>query len=153
TFSLANANAIVVSDADDGGAAEQVTIDVVSGTLALSTTTGLTFTSGANGTSAMVFTGTIAAIDQALAGAVFTPDANFSGAASVSVSVDDLGNSGAGGAQTTSASTTINVGAVNDAPVVDVPSGSATTAIDTPITLSSANGDAITIVDVDAGGA
>jgi len=48
----------------------------------------------------MVFTGTLASVNAALAGMSFTPTANYNGAASVSITSDDQGNSGSGGALT-----------------------------------------------------
>src|SRR4029079_16993252 len=47
---------------------------------------------------------------------VFTPDANFNGAASLAITTNDLGNTGSGGAKSDTDSITITVNAVNDAP-------------------------------------
>ncbi|MCA9056446.1 MAG: hypothetical protein KDA75_21605, partial [Planctomycetaceae bacterium] len=92
TFSTANGNAITV---DDGTASTtallQVAINVPSGTLALSTTAGLSFVGGANGTGGMVVWGTEAAINTALDGLVYTPAANFDGTVNLSVTTS-LGN-------------------------------------------------------------
>ena len=45
----------------------------------------------------MTFRGTIAAINAAIAQVGFSPDANYNGPASVTLTTNDLGNSGSGG--------------------------------------------------------
>ncbi|MFO1361250.1 MAG: hypothetical protein U1F45_02060 [Burkholderiales bacterium] len=65
----------------------------------------------------MIFTGTLAAINAALNGLVFTPsDPNYNGLAFISMGTDDLGATGSGGAQVDSDLATIDVLPVNDAP-------------------------------------
>jgi VCBS repeat-containing protein len=61
-----------------------------------------------------------------LNGLSFTPTANFSGAALLTLTTDDQGNTGAGGAKNDSDSVSINVTAVNDAPVATADSDSIT---------------------------
>ncbi|HEX8772070.1 MAG TPA: tandem-95 repeat protein [Pyrinomonadaceae bacterium] len=99
TFSAANGNAITVSDVDAGPASVRVTLTATGGTLSLSSTFGLVFTTG-DGTSdaTMTFTGALSSINGALNGLTFTPTAGFSGAASLQITTDDLGNTGLGGA-------------------------------------------------------
>jgi hypothetical protein len=99
TFSAANSNLISISDVDAGVAAVQVTLTVTNGTVSLSSTAGLAFTTG-DGTAdaTMTFTGTIASINSALSGLVFTPTTGFHGAASIQITTNDQGNLGAGGA-------------------------------------------------------
>jgi hypothetical protein len=60
------------------------------GTLTLTTLAGLTFSTG-DGTAdaSMVFTGTLSAINAALATASFVPGADFNGAATVTLQVTD----------------------------------------------------------------
>ena len=80
----------------------------------------------------MVFTGTSAAINTALDGLAFAPNANFSGAASLQIVTDDQGNTGSGGALSDSDTINITVTPVNDGPVNNVPgpvSGSEDTAL------------------------
>jgi Domain of unknown function (DUF4347) len=121
-FSLGTGNQVSISDVDAGGGALQVTLTATNGTVTLSGTTGLAFTSG-DGTadSTMTFTGTMADINQALNGLGFTPDFNYSGPASVQLTTDDQGNLGSGGAQSDTDMVSITVGS-NNAPVV-TPSG------------------------------
>lgn len=116
-------NAISISDPDAGANNVEVVLTATNGTATLSQTTGLMFSSGANGTSAMTFTGTISNINLALNGLGFAPTLNFNGAAFLNVSVDDQGNTGFGGPQFDSAQVAITVNAVNDAPVLTVPGG------------------------------
>jgi VCBS repeat-containing protein len=117
TFSAAGGNAITVSDVDAGGNAIQVTLTATNGTLAVGSTTGLTVIG--NGTSTVQIVGSISAINAGLDGTTFVPNSNFNGPASITVTTNDLGNSGAGGPQTDTDTININVTAVNDAPVAN----------------------------------
>ncbi|MCA9201103.1 MAG: tandem-95 repeat protein, partial [Planctomycetales bacterium] len=115
---LAAVNAIQISDADANGGAVQVTLQVAGGDVTLSQTVGLTFVSGDGvGDVLMTFTGTVTDINLALDGLVFQPNANFFGAAGIQISVDDLGNSGAGGPMSVTETVAINVSPANDIPV------------------------------------
>src|SRR6185369_6958154 len=113
------ANAISISDVDAGAGSETVTLSVASGALTLNGTAGLAFTIG-DGTadSTMTFTGTVAAINTALNGLIYRGNLNFNGSDTLSISTNDNANTGAGGALIDTDSFTINVTAVNDAPVV-----------------------------------
>ena len=125
TFSFTGANRISIADSDDFGAAEKVTLDLGAapkGTITLSAITGLTFSTG-DGTAdtVMVFTGTKAAINAALATLTFTPTANINTVGggneqSLGITVDDQGNTGTGGALTSSKAVLITITPVNDAP-------------------------------------
>ena len=53
-----------------------------------------------------------------MAGAVFTPNANYDGQASIDVSVNDEGNTGTGGPLSASQTITIDVTPLNHAPVI-----------------------------------
>ena len=79
-FSIANGNAISLSDVDDLGNPEQVTLSVSRGTLTLADTTGVTFVAGADGTSSLTIQGTLADLNTALDGLTYTPDLDFNGA-------------------------------------------------------------------------
>ena len=121
-FSTAGGDAIVVSDPDAGVLPIQLTLQASGGTLSLSQTTGLTFSVG-DGTanSKIVVTGTIADLNAALDGMQFIPTPYFSGSANLSVTADDLGNSGFGGAMTATAAVPISVTAVANAPTLTAP--------------------------------
>ncbi len=137
TFSLANGNALSVADVDAGTAPVRVTLTVTSGTLTLSGTTGLDFSGavpGAQGDgtadAAMTFAGTLADVSAALDGLFYVPNADYNGAAVLTLNVDDQGNTGAGGALTDTDTVSLTVNPVNDAPVAEadkvviVPAGS-----------------------------
>jgi parallel beta-helix repeat protein len=107
-FSIANANAIQISDVDAGLALIEVSLtsDDFS-KISLSSIVGLSFTVG-DGTndSAIVFRGTVANINSALDGLVFTASQGTLTDPTLSITVNDLGNTGSGGAL--NASTQIN---------------------------------------------
>jgi VCBS repeat-containing protein len=87
-FSSANGNAIVVADANNDTLT--VTLSTTHGTLTLQQTSGLTFTSGdGNADASMVLRGSAADINAALNGLKFTPDADYNGAAAITVSASD----------------------------------------------------------------
>src|SRR5206468_2685446 len=98
TFSSGNGNRISIADVDAGGSSVRVTVTATNGTMTLNGITGLSFTAG-DGTAdaTMTFTGTVANINTALNGMSFAPTADYNGAASVQVTVNDLGNTGSGG--------------------------------------------------------
>ena len=150
-FSTANGNAISIADVDAGTSPVQVTLTAANGVLTLAGTTGLSFVSG-DGTAdaSMSFSGTLTDINAALDGLGFAPDLNYNGAASVQITTDDLGNTGSGGPLSASDSVAVAVNAVNDAPANTV-SGAQSTNEDTPLVFSTANGNAISVSDVDAG--
>lgn len=130
TFSSGNGNQISVADLDAGVNTIQVTLTAANGTLTLSGTSGLSFSfSDGNGTGAgdgtadatMTFRGTLADVNAALNGLTFTPTAGFSGSASVTITSNDLGNSG-GAAETDTDVVNIQVSSnivVNDANAVE----------------------------------
>ena len=118
-YSVAGGNAISISDLDAAAASVQVTLSAASGTLTLNGTAGLAFSVGTGTADAvMTFTGSVAAINAALDGLRFDPAGGFSGSTSFSVDVDDLGNSGTGGAQQASGTAVVNVAFVNSAPTL-----------------------------------
>ncbi|HWI64816.1 MAG TPA: tandem-95 repeat protein [Symbiobacteriaceae bacterium] len=107
---------VAVTDVDVAADALKVDVAVLHGTVTLGSTTGVTFTSGANGQAAMQFTGTLASVNGALGSLTYRGEANYNGSDTLSVTVSDQGNTGSGGALTASGSTAITVTAVNDAP-------------------------------------
>src|SRR3954451_23672129 len=154
SFSQSNGNRISVGDVDDadngvvGDEAVRVTLASTAGTLTLNATTGLSFSAGANGTSGMTFSGTLANVNSALDGVSYSPVANFNGSASLTMTTSDLGNFGSGGTLTDTDVVPITVDAVNDAPHNTVP-GSQVTSEDNGIVMSTGNGNAVSVGDVD----
>ncbi|MBX7103317.1 MAG: DUF4347 domain-containing protein [Gemmataceae bacterium] len=109
-FSSGTGNAIVVSDVDAGSGIMQVSLTASGGTLTLSGTIGLSFTVGDGmANSLMTFRGTVADINAALNGMSFVAPTNTVGGGTVTVQVDDLANSGNGGALTDSKAIGVSV--------------------------------------------
>ena len=140
---------------DAGSASVTATLSVVSGTLTVTAGTTGAAVSG-SGTNSVTLTGTLTQINNLLAGNLgatrelhhqlrHAPRERHAHAG-----VNDGGNTGSGGAQSGSDSATINISAVNDAPVNTVPAAQGTTQ-DIPLVFSSGTGNAISVVDIDAG--
>ena len=129
----------------------QVTLDVSNGIITLGSAAGLNFVNGANNTSAMTLKGDQAEIGAALNNLTYTPDAGYAGPDNLQITVDDLGGVGAGGNQVDAETIEILVTAdgSNADPVNSVPS-TQNTAEETPLELSTRNGNRISIND-DAG--
>src|SRR5262249_2632573 len=139
-----------ISDVDAGSASVQVTLAVTNGVLNLAGTAGLTVSG--NGTSTVVVTGSLANINTALNGLTFQPNANYNGAANLTVTTNDQGNTGSGGALSDTDPVAITVNAVNDAPVNSVPAAQ-TMNEDRTLTFIAATANSLSISDVDAGSA
>jgi hypothetical protein len=92
-FSTSKGDAITVADSSAGSSADALTLSVSHGTLTLATTSGLTFTSGSNGSASFTVTGTITNLNAALNGLTYKPTSGYSGSDSLSVSVTDPGDS------------------------------------------------------------
>ncbi len=153
-FSAANNNALTVSDIDAGASGlETVTLTVTKGTLNLGSTTGLTGISG-NGSSTIVFTGTVAQVNAAMAGLAYQGNANANGTDTLTIKATDDGKDNGnvtsnGVLSSTLRTVAIAVKPVNDAPVTAIPTAQ-TVAEDTALVFSSGNTNAIVISDVDA---
>jgi hypothetical protein len=116
TFS--GSNLISVADSDNLGGNLQVTLSVNHGKLNLSSVSALTFITGDGiGDAVITFSGTKADINAALNGLRYTDNLNFNGTDQLTISVDDLGNTGSGGSLTDSHIVTITVNPENDAPI------------------------------------
>ncbi|MBE9179966.1 DUF4347 domain-containing protein [Oculatella sp. LEGE 06141] len=138
-----------IADPDAGDSLIQAKLTTTQGTLTLSRTTGLTFSTGTGTDDAVItLTGNLTDINAALDGALFKPTTNFNGKASVQIEVNDLGNNGSGGPKSAINLVTINVDAINDAPVI-ASSDTQTVAEDTVLSFTGNN--RILISDVDAG--
>ncbi len=74
-----------------------MTLNVANGTLTLGQTADLTWDPGTNGSASITITGTQDDINAALATLSYTPNANFHGADTLQIIVNDLGNSGKSG--------------------------------------------------------
>ncbi|AFK57505.1 Putative Ig domain family (plasmid) [Tistrella mobilis KA081020-065] len=109
---------ISISDADAGTGEVTVTFTVGEGELAATSTADVTV--GGTAT-ALTLTGSVADINAFIAASAltFTPAADATGNVTLTVDVDDGGNTGSGGAKTDTATVTLAVSAVNDAPTID----------------------------------
>src|SRR5205823_3792670 len=150
-FSAGNGNQVSISDVDAAPSSVRVTLTSTNGTLTLSGIAGLTFISG-DGTAdaTMSFTGTLANINTALNGLTYSPVLNYNGPATVQITTDDQGNSGAGGSLSDTDTVNITISAVNNAPVLSVPGAQATNE-DTDLAFAAGGGNGISVSDVDAG--
>ena len=108
-FVATNSNQITFNDTYGDNGVEQLELTAPDGTLSLGSTAGITFTAGASGTSTMTIQGTVANLSTALGGLTFTPTTGFTGMASLTISADNLGNSGSGGHLTASSTVSIDV--------------------------------------------
>ena len=113
---------IGVSDVDVGDVLGeenvQVVLGVANGVLTLKQTTGLQFSTGANASSDMTFTGTLVDVNTALGELSYQGNLNYNGNDTVTVTVSDQGFSGTGDALTISKTISISVTPVNDPTVV-----------------------------------
>ncbi len=142
TFSSSGSDGITLSDSQAGTNSDSLTLSVNDGTLRLASLSGLSIVSGANGSSSMTVSGTLASLNAALSGLVYAPTSGFSGADSLSISLNDPGDS-------LSASHTVAI-SVKPAPTIVAPA-SAWVNENTTLTFSAAKGDAITVADAAAG--
>jgi uncharacterized repeat protein (TIGR03803 family) len=145
-FSAANGNAISFTDVNAGtGKTESLTLSVSHGTLKLATTSGLTVTSGANNSASMTVTGTVTNLNAALSGLTYKPTVGYSGADSLAVSVADPED---GQSASLGVALTVNI----LSPQITGPA-TASVAENGSLVFSAANGDPISIADVNPGNA
>ncbi len=144
-----------ISDVDAGSASVQATLSVTSGVLTvLAGSSGVTVTN--SGTAAVTLTGTLAQINALLAGTggatiTYLQSSNTPPAsATLTLGVNDQGNTGTGGARTGSDTATINITAVNDAPTATITPTSYSATEQLNLTLQ---GTGLSIADMDAGSA
>jgi hypothetical protein len=117
TFSSAGSDQISTSDFDAGSNPVEITLDATHGTMTLSGTSGLSFTTGTGtGDTSMVFTGSISDVNTALDGMTYSPDNGYTGDASVSITTNDQGNTGSGGPMTAGPDT-VDITVINPPPV------------------------------------
>lgn len=135
---------VSIADPDAGNNSMEVTLNATNGVVRLATTYQLTFVSGSNNSSSMVFRGSRTRLNNALNNFVYEPDDDFNGTATITLLVDDRGNTGGGGPKTDEKTISVAVSPVNDAPSLTVPA-SQTVNEDEPLTLSQ-----ISVADPDA---
>ncbi|MGH1361813.1 MAG: cadherin-like domain-containing protein [Burkholderiaceae bacterium] len=140
---------ISVADADDAGAALTTRLQVSNGVVLVSLSGSATISAGSNGSADLTIQGSKAEINATLATLTYRGDVDVvgTGADTLIVTSNDLGNTGSGGPQLDTDNVQINITAVNDAPVNTVP-GTQTASEETVTTISG-----ISIADVDDAGA
>jgi hypothetical protein len=143
-FSSPNGNAISITDNAAGQNADSLTMTVAHGIVTLSSTSGLSFSSGSNGTASFTVNGTLTNLDAALSSLTYQPAANYSGSDTLAISVVDSGDGKSG-----SASVALTVS--SSAPSITAPA-SESVAENTSLVFSTRNGSAISINDVNTGG-
>jgi hypothetical protein len=143
-FSAANSNAVSFADANAGTSkTESLTLSAAHGTLKLATMSGLTVAAGANNSASMTVTGTAASLNAALNGLTYTPTSAYWGLDSLAVTVKDPGD---GLSESLSVALTVNV----LMPTVTAPV-TASVAENGSLVFSTANGNPISLADVNAG--
>ncbi len=115
-----SANAITgisYADTDDFGGIQKVTVSVSHGKLDFTTKTGLSVTAGAYASGTVTIEGTKANLNAALATLKYTPNGDYHGNDTLTVTADDKGLVGSGGVETDQKTVAITVTPVNDRPV------------------------------------
>ncbi|MFC3197644.1 Ig-like domain-containing protein [Parapedobacter deserti] len=142
---------ISFADVDADGGDVTAAFSVGSGTLSAASGSGVAVSGSGTGT--LSLNGKIADINAFMAagGVSFTTAMNATLAVTLTVNINDNGNTGTGGALEDTATITLSITAVNDAPVNTVPAGQ-TVDQDGVLVFSPGNGNAISVSDVDAGG-
>lgn len=87
-FTFAN-NAFALTDPAAVGTSDSLTLTVSNGKLELGSIAGLTISSGGTGTSSMTVTGTMPALNAAIANLVYVPNLNYTGPDSLTVTLHD----------------------------------------------------------------
>lgn len=117
-LSSLNGNAVSFSDPDIGGGNASATLSVLHGKLTLGSVAGLVSVSG-DGTASVSLTGTQAAVNAALDGLIYRGSQDYHGSDTLTISVNDLGNTGTfGGSMSDTEMLSLTVNPVNDVPVV-----------------------------------
>jgi hypothetical protein len=146
-FSSANQNAITLADTGPGSSADSLTLSVAQGTVTLATTSGLMINSGANGSASITVTGSVANLNAALNGLIYKPTTGYSGTDSLAISLRDTAT-GDGLSASSSVALTIAV----SPPAITAPTTASVT-VTSSLTFSSANNNAVSIADINAGSA
>jgi hypothetical protein len=143
---------LAVSDPDAATSVVRVTLSVGEGTLTVGTgTTGVTV--AGSGTSSVTLDGTVTQLNNLLAGvlgAIIAYQAGdaLSASTTLTLAIDDLGNTGAGGSRTANDTATLNIAAQNDAPTATITPASYAVSENTPLSLHSTG---LSVSDLDAG--
>ncbi len=143
TFVFSGTNTISVGDVDENEAIDTVTLTATDGTLTLGSAAGLNSVSG-NGTGSVTLSATVANLNAALAGLIYTPNQNYVGNDTIQLSIEDPGSRGVS-EMTANATIDLLVGgptlAVTGGTTLLYAKGAGAEVIDAGLTLSDAQAD------------
>ncbi|WBM33515.1 DUF4347 domain-containing protein [Pseudomonas sp. NY11382] len=144
---------VTFGDVDAGTGSVRVVFSVASGNGTFTATSSSGVTVSANGSNAITLEGTVADINTLVSNGrlTFLGAPNATGVKTMSISINDNGNTGSGGALQVNANIALVIAAVNDAPVNNLPVAQ-TVQQDGALVFNNANGNLISITDVDIGG-
>ena len=113
-FQSATGNRISTGDPDAGTSALEVTLAASTGLLSLGNPGAVQFSKG-DGTAdaVMTFRGSQSKINDAISNITFLPPPSYVGTATLTISTNDLGHTGSGGAKSDTDKVTINVASIN----------------------------------------
>ena len=122
-----------VADEDASAGPVQLSLAVANGDLGLGGTTGLTLVDGDGTDGTLVVSGALSDINTALAaGLTYTPDADYNGADTLSVTIDDQGNGG-GSALSANQAIGIHIDAVTDTHAISTVTSLVNGSFETPL--------------------
>ena len=98
TFSSSAGDPISATDGGAVGTSDSLTLTVLHGKLTLGSLTGLTITSGANGSSSLTVQGTLANLNAALNGLLYNPATSYTGSDTLTVTVTNASDGLSGSA-------------------------------------------------------
>jgi len=142
-------NQVSIWDGDAGVGTLQVTVSVLNGILKATEGSGATISN--NGSVSVTLVGMVDQINAALNGMTYQPsNPEWSGDDTLTITTDDRGNTGDGGAKRDTDTVGIKVLAVNDPPFNVIPVGQSTS-VDTELPFASVNSNRLSVNDPDAG--
>ncbi len=113
-YPLAGAEAVSFTDVDAAGGVMRLTLTASNGGVALASTSGVSVVSSTS--TQIVLDGTSAALNAVLSGLSFVPTTGYVGGATLAVTINDNGNTGAAGPLSASASIAFTLFLQNDPP-------------------------------------
>ncbi|MCP3938809.1 MAG: hypothetical protein GY708_25960, partial [Actinomycetia bacterium] len=143
---------ISIADSDAGGANLTTRLEVSAGVVNVTLSGSATISAGADGTGDLTIQGSVTDINATLASLTYTGNTEVVGTAAdtLTVTTNDLGNTGSGGAQQDVDNIQIDLTAVNDAPTF-LPAGPTSFTAHT-ITTAASGATSVTTADLDGDG-
>ncbi len=143
---------ISVIDVDAAAGTITTRLQVTAGVLDVTLSGAATISAGANSSNDLTILGTVADVNATLASLLYTGNTDVTGVAAdtVTVTTDDGGNTGTGGAQQDVDNIQIDITAVNDSPVITSNGGGATAVVNSAENQTGVTTVTATDVDVPA---